>query len=476
VLGTLRMELARYANMIAPSSAEDLSLRVERAERVHQAAESRLMWLPDNAAKPLIAACSALKAVAGDCSFGSAKGDSLTELIRIHVQQQQARIAVVVRSSTQKESITGWLKSRGINWPVLSMAGIERHGFYDTLICIAWPNFERFNRLVDMCIAPVVYVLAYSFERDWLERFHRRREVYERARVQNIGSGEKFDLTGINEEGSEQWAEERKPAPLLLGEQESRKWNTEELIAHVGTPRMAEPGEETVSARAVSFVGQAFAFITERYRLPVVTDVVTGNAGENFKIPRRRIDAIRANDFIVFRDGGRRDVIHAMADAQLGSKAAAIRETASRWHKALRESGLTEDALMNELIAVKCSRSLPTVRYWLSDESIGPQHQPDLVAIAYALADDALLQQADIIWEAIRILRSEHLSAGMRLAHVLMAKLPSELGKVRDGGTRIEIDNAVSACVVEVEHIADQPKPCPRSQANSLIWEHGEFS
>ena len=107
-------------------------------------------------------------------------------------------------------------------------------------------------------------------------------------------------------------------------------------------------GEETTPARLVSFSGDAYAFLTDTFRIPVITDLVSGAAGENYKVPRRSgSPSYRPGDVLVFRESGRRDVIQSLADAQLGPEAPAIRERAARWHKALRESGLDEATLMS---------------------------------------------------------------------------------------------------------------------------------
>src|SRR5262249_11987632 len=162
----------------------------------------------------------------------------------------------------------------------------------------------------------------------------------------------------------------------------------------------------------------------------------SGIAGENYKIPRRRLDQLRVGDFLIFRDGGRRDVIQALAVAQLGSEAPAIRERAARWHRALRDSELNEAMLMSELDEVNCPRLIQTVRSWLSaDSMIGPQTRADLEAIAYAVGDQKLLDQVPDVWEAIKILRSEHLSAGRRLSRILLKSLPERLGQLHEGAT-----------------------------------------
>ena len=102
---------------------------------------------------------------------------------------------------------------------------------------------------------------------------------------------------------------------------------------------------------------------------------------------------------------------------------------------------------------------------------IGPQSKADLEAIAYAVGDQKLLEASTSIWEAIHILRGEHLSAGMRLSRILLEKLPERLDEIQEGRTRIEIDNTTSAWVVQVESVSDRVEMSPRSYVNALLWD-----
>jgi len=246
----------------------------------------------------------------------------------------------------------------------------------------------------------------------------------------------------------------------------------EDRMTRKGLILVVAAGEETVLTTLVSFVGDAYAFLTDTLKVPVITDLTSGTAVVNFKVPRRRLTDISAGDVLVFRERGRRDVIQALADVELGPDAPLIRERAALWHRALRESGLDEARLMTELEAVKCPRTLQTVRGWLADDSmIGPQTKADLEAIAYAVGNEKLLEAVPSIWDAIHLIRGEHLSAGMRLSNILLAKLPEKLDELQEGRTRIEIDNTTSAWIVQVEAIADRAEFRPRSYVNALLWD-----
>ena len=254
------------------------------------------------------------------------------------------------------------------------------------------------------------------------------------------------------------------------------QFDLEERMTRKGMIPVGTVGEERIPAKLVSFVGDAYSFLMETFRVPVITDLLSGAAGPNFKVPRRRLADISVGDLLVFRDRSRKDVIQALADAQLGTEAPAIRNLAARWHIALRSSGLNEERLLAELEAVKCPRTLQTVRAWLADDSlIGPQTKPDLEAIAFALGDQKLLEEVPSIWNAVQRLRGEHLSAGTRLTKILLERLPERLEEIEEGRTRIEIDKTTTAWVVQVDSISENVELTPRSCVNALLWDANGF-
>jgi hypothetical protein len=59
----------------------------------------------------------------------------------------------------------------------------------------------------------------------------------------------------------------------------------------------------------------------------------------------------------------------------------------------------------------------------------------------------------------------------MRLSRILLEKLPERLDEIQEGKTRIEIDNATNAWVVQVESISDRVELRPRSYVNTLLGD-----
>jgi hypothetical protein len=471
LLGQIYSLLLQCTGLLAPPDAAEQARLLERAEKLSASAADRIMWLPEVAAKALKDACAAIRRAIEDPELGQAKGKALRDLLGNLHREEVGPVAVVARSLPNSVSVSRWLEKEGLTCPVLLPSGVAEDGFFERLICTAWPGSGRFSRVVRKLSTPQVCLIAYPFESRWLFWFgqkHRNSQM-----VPSLSAPEKSRLLGLS--GDATWPAGAESPAFASAAPEATvhsQFDLEERMTRKGMIPVGTAGEETTPARLVSFSGDAYAFLTDTFRIPVITDLVSGAAGANYKVPRRPLAEIEAGDVLVFRESGRRDVIQALADAQLGPEAPAIRERAARWHGALRKSGLDESRLMMELETFKCPRTLQTVRGWLTDDSmIGPQTRADLEAIAYAVGDQQLLDEVASIWDAIQVLRGEHLSAGMRLSRILLDKLPERLEEIQEGRTRIEIDNATSAWIVQVESISDGAELRPRPYVNTLLWD-----
>ena len=126
-------------------------------------------------------------------------------------------------------------------------------------------------------------------------------------------------------------------------------------------------------------------------------------------------------------------------------------------------------ALLTEL---GTGKTLVTIRNWLNNDSmIGPGLRTDLDLIVKLTKSKELEEMKDEVWAAIKQIRGAHLRAGMRLTNMLLQKLPSRLGEIEENGTKISIDDVVTAWGVQVEDISVQFEQFPRSSVNRLLWD-----
>jgi hypothetical protein len=471
IMGQIYSLLVNCSGLLAPPDAQEKMQFLEQAEKLSASAAERVMWLPSTTATALTDACTAISRAIQDPELGLAKGNALRELMHDLQRQEVSPVAAVARSVPNSLRLTRWLEMEGLTCPVVLPTKVGENGFFERLIFAAWPGRGKFGRVVKKFSTPKICLIAYPFESQWLYWFEQKQRSTDV--VPSMSPSEKSRLLGLADDAT--WPTETAHAPFTTtsgGAAVHSQFDLEQRMTRKGMIPVCAAGEETTPARLVGFSGDAYAFLTDSFRIPVITELVSGAAGENYKVPRRSVGDLRPGDVLVFRESGRRDVIQSLADAQLGPEAPAIRERAARWHKALRESGLSEATLMRELEAVNCPRTLQTVRGWLNDDlMIGPQTRADLEAISYAVGNQRLLDDVQSIWDAIHILRGEHLSAGMRLSRILLEKLPERLEEIQEGRTRIEIDNATSAWIVQVESISDQAELRPRSYVNALLWD-----
>jgi hypothetical protein len=231
-------------------------------------------------------------------------------------------------------------------------------------------------------------------------------------------------------------------------------------------------GDETIPAKYVSFVGDSFAYLTESHKVPIVTGLLTSYKTAQHQIPLIKVNELKVGDFAVFKDGGSKDVIQSIADLMIGEQAQTIRNLARMWRRALLQCVFSAERFHEQVQQAGGKHSIITIRNWLYDEyQIGPGEKTDLELIAKITGATELESRKDEIWNAIELLRNAHLTAGMRLKKVLLHKLPEHLDAIKDEGTRINVDDLVTAWVVQVESIGSEFEPYSNLKINELQWD-----
>ena len=354
---------------------------------------------------------------------------------------------------------------------------MPENGSFDCVVCIAWPGGEAFQRVARRFITPRIKVIGYAFENNWLKQCHRKLRV--RPRLPGFSQTEKSEMMKDVKHARIEWPDDTEEAGAGIAPLPTTFsiWAFENHIKSVrkGVKISSLITEETVAAKYVGFRGESYAHITAVHRLPIVTDLLAAQPGTRLKTPMKEMEQIRVGDFVVFRDGGDRDVIQVIADKLLqrnGHNAVTLRKRANLWVEVLRNTGLRAEQILASLTKFGSGKNLITIRNWLSDDSmIGPGLKTDLDSIARLAKSVELEATKEDVWAAIKQIRGAHLSAGMWLTGVLLQKLPSCLGEIEENGTKINIEDVVTAWVVQVEDIGLQLEQFPQSSVNRLLWD-----
>ena len=230
-------------------------------------------------------------------------------------------------------------------------------------------------------------------------------------------------------------------------------------------------------ARYVSFVGAAYGFLTETHRVVVVTTLLSTSGRTKQSLPEQTVGALKPGDFIVFPESSDRELIQQTADQLLGKEAAALRKTARLWKEALWSSGLRPAQFLKEARELGRPRHIMTIRNWFADTSqIGPgagndDLSEDLELIALVTSFEPLKRQIPTVINAVKVLRSAHLSAGVRLRDVLIDRLPDVIGRVEEDGSMVDLGELGAAWIVQIESVATSAEPRGRFEVNRLMWQ-----
>ena len=167
------------------------------------------MWLADTPAAALREAFEALKRAIEDPLLGGAKGSALRELLEKFRREGVTEIGVVARSVSNRLVVSRWMEKQGLTYPVLLPSNASDNGFFERLICTAWPNSGQFGHLLRQHAAPLIYLIAYPFECRWLELFKRQQRSI--SLVPSLKSSEKSELVGLSDDSK--WPEEQLAPP-----------------------------------------------------------------------------------------------------------------------------------------------------------------------------------------------------------------------------------------------------------------------
>ena len=473
IVGRIYKMLNNVAGLFEPPNAEGLRLLGADLSVIRRELDRDKHWIGEPA-QVMTHICGLFDSVlTGSNPPGEEKGRQLWKIFRdLHGVN-----ALLARNASQVKQLKNWVNRFGFNAQVFSPSTVPENGNFDCVVCVAWPGGDAFQRVARRFVTSRIKVIGYAFENRWLKQCHDR--LRQRPHLPGFTKTDKSEMMKDGKIARIEWPDESgdgrtEMAPLPNN---ASIWAFENQIRSVrkGVKVSNLILEETVEAKYVGFRGDSYAHITTGHKLPIVTDLLTAQPGTRQKTPMKEIEQLRVGDFVVFRDGGERDVIQVIADQQLkrnGHDAGVLRKRANLWAEVLRGTGQKAEDILAGLARFGPRKNLITVRNWLFNGSmIGPGLKTDLDWIA-KLADSRELEKSkEEVWAAIKQIRGAHQSAGAWLTDVLLQKLPSCLGEIEENGTKINIEDVVSAWVVQVEDIGPQLEQFPRSSVNRLLWD-----
>ncbi len=468
------------ASLVQIATLDESCRFVDQLAVIRRELERDKHWIGEPAATLALICGSFDTAFSDVVRLGEAKGELLLKVFSSMYGKSDQQTAILARNNSQVKQLENWSQRFGFGARIFTPSTVPENGSFGCIVCVAWPGSNAFQRVARRFLAPHIKVIGYAFENNWLKQCHRR--LRHRPQFPGFTQTEKSELMKNGNASRIAWPDEpEKTASAILPPTTSFSiWAFENQIRSVrkGGTASGITTEDSIAAKYVGFRGDSYAYITQGHKLPIVTDLLGDNSGIRQKTPIKEIERVTVGDFAVFRDGGNRDVIQVIADKQFqrnGQDAIMLRKRANLWVEALRSTAMKPDQILSRMTAIGHGKTLVTIRNWLyNDSMIGPGLKTDLDLIATLTKSTELQTSKDEIWSAIKQIRGAHLSAGTWLTNVLLQKLPACLGEIEEGGTKINIEDVVTAWVVQIEDISPQFEQFPRSSVNRLLWQHSK--
>lgn len=432
-------------------------------------------WLsPDNTVALQKIADGLANCYGQSTTLGAAKGATL---LRVMGQEGQRNIsmAILARTESKVNELRQWISRQSLraHAEVFSPRTLPLNVAFDRVICMSWPGSDAMKQVVSKLAAPHVTVIGYPWERCWLHQCQPR--FKQRLRTSTLSGDEKSALICGERQPCIRWPENmvQEDSGVTPTDRFSI-WDFEHRlrVARIGLAARPTEATDTLPARYVRFSGDCYAFLTETYKLPIATELVSGTPRPNQALPERTLAEIRPGDFVVFPASGDRELIQELADRLIGPAAGGLRKVAHLWKDALRSSGLSPEEFLREARALNRPLHPATIRHWFADSSqIGPRKKDDLALIAIVTKNELLDREMDFVRSAIEKLWSAHLSAGMRLRDVLLQRLPQVIRQIEENGTKVDLDELGTAWIVRVESIEAEMEQRGRGEINRLLFE-----
>ncbi|MEJ7848382.1 MAG: DrmE family protein [Pyrinomonadaceae bacterium] len=350
---------------------------------------------------------------------------------------------------------------------------------FDHLILSGYLKRHRMLDVFDKVSSENLTVLGYPYEQDWIKSVRQQFD----GLFRNTSSLRTFEVfTGASTEEmpslrpieSEPETVLKEPAILTsgLGEFEIKlnEFRRQRILRSVGD----DPDGNKTAANCVTFGRGSFAFLTEHYSVPAVTNLLDKNETIQ-EIPHKKVKDIQEGDLLLFRESSSQNIIREMADFGLKRKGKAeIRKKANRWRAALvtvyEENDRNLSRLMESLAEYGCKRNAGTVKNWLFNENlIAPRDENDIIAITVAAGDDDLDQKLHEIHSAIAQVRSAHIQASHQIIKQLNAHLVENLSSIESTILSFEIEGLGKVFLVRVESVAAEQYFVPVHKVNRLL-------
>lgn len=410
------------------------------------------------------------------------KGALLLKAVEASVLAQQ-QMAVVCRNQNAQKSAENFLLSAGHEEVQVILADqLTDYKDLDKIILNGMPWANKLNRILSDYRSSDIDAIVYEFE-----YYSIKKRLDTKARILSGWSKNTKELaqhTGIPAEAF--------PLVNTLGEVETESsfnhpshFNLDAIMANIKKGKPVDTNDpnhaDFKDCRYVGFTDHAYAYLTDSFKMPVVTDFLgLGDSAEKRHVRLRYVNELVQGDQVVFRISSNNDTDLIKDTARLIYGAArydSSRTSSHVWKDVLHQQALSYVGLRARLSAHGLERTGQAVRGWLTNPYvIGVQQKKDLRIIMSLSTTTYTDAEIDRIWLAMREVRVMHMQAGKKLQSLLaqnLDKLASKLKAqdIKRFNLKVKGQSLGRFEIVEVEDISKLTEQRPVSEIDKLLKE-----
>lgn len=457
----------------ANDEARPLSVRLAELHKEIRGIRSFLSVETEDACREFLARLEASQRP--EARLGENKAAALFHALDRSVSQGTS-VALIASGARSLKSLESWLSRHPSLNKVELFAPNAFSGepCFGELVFAAWPGGECMRKVAHKFAAPVITLVGYPWECNWLRQAERTL----------VPPAPKTVLTDAEMTAIARVTIRKEPTPrttelaTVVGNFDILAFEGRVAGARIGSASRPPQSSDTVLARYVRFAGNSYAFLTEGHRIAIATTLIDVRLGRPPRLPEVTVDGLIPGDLLVFPESGEHEFLQVVADRLLGiAEARSLRTEANLWKQALLDSGLTPDQFSRRASDHGLKRHPATVRGWFTSTSqIGPRDQDDLGLIARVTGSASLARALDRVSRAIDRVRTAHQQAGMRVRDQLIERLPQVTGDLEDDRTYVPLGDLGAAWIVRADVIEAQGEQRGRNEVNRLLQAGSLFS
>lgn len=341
-------------------------------------------------------------------------------------------------------------------------------------ILTGWPKSANMNHILSSFLFSELIVLFYQFENGYYSSLQKR----------NKQSNESIKPT-VAKSGIRSTAEEAPPKGFedLFSEVEIIDTTTDSSFDIVefelkldNTQYSKYSGKGNIAdsckAKRIDFENNTFIYATESHKFPVINELLDSTKS-NPSIHGKKFETLQTGDVIAFINTVSDVLAEQVEKSTKPNELEKVKKWTELWKTLLRDyfSSIDNDfkKLVEHLREFECKKHPVTIKNWLQDDNlIGPDSNDDLRSIAMISNSELLMENIDVVREAINQMTSLRFQAATIVRDKIRNKL-MVIAKHSIINTSIEIPDLGRVEILKICELKKEAEEIDKKFVHRLI-------